>query len=414
MHIRNFGKRGDEMRIMQFSARNVKGIRVIELHPEGENVVLSGGNGAGKSSVLDAITTTLAGGALPVRRGTDKGEVRIEIGPYVVTRMITEKTDRVVVRASDGEALPEPRTMLKKLVGPLAIDPVAFCTLKPRDQVELLFGLLPGLRPTLRALDKKLEEYKATRAAINAEIGRMNATFPEFPSDLPSEPVDLEKLTKLQQRVVKQLSSAERASADLKSVAAQIEEQERVIAAAQEKLHSLQLRHSELDDEVKRTPKELRQQLKEISDQVTGAAELNQQIQERDRVEELKKLHLAKREEYNDLLFSMKNAEAEKAEVLGAAKLPLKGLGVDEDGVYYGGVPVQDLSTSERVRVGAAIAVAQNPTARIIIADDASLLDSASMAVLRKVCKDFQIWTVLNDETGHAGIWIEDGAIREE
>ena len=47
------------MKILKFSAKNVKGIRVVALDPEGQDVVLSGGNGAGKSSVLDAIITTL-------------------------------------------------------------------------------------------------------------------------------------------------------------------------------------------------------------------------------------------------------------------------------------------------------------------------------------------------------------------
>lgn len=110
----------------------------------------------------------------------------------------------------------------------------------------------------------------------------------------------------------------------------------------------------------------------------------------------------------------MKAAEAEKSTVLSEAKLPLKGLSVDESGVYFRGVPVADLSTSERVRVGAAIAVAQNPTAKIILADDASLLDSKSLAVLRETCKGFQIWTVVNDDLGKAGVWIEDGSVHQE
>lgn len=407
------------MKILKFSAKNVKGIKVVTLDPEGQDVVLSGGNGAGKSSVLDAIITTLSGGALPVHRGADRGEVVIDIGPYRVTRTITDKTDKVVVKTQDGATMGEPRTMLKRLVGPLAIDPVAFCTMKPRDQVDLLFDLLPGLRPALKALDEKIEGFRATRAAINVELGRQ-ATFPEPDPGLPAVKIDHEDLGRQKIKVLKARDQAKKALADRENLTQQIAQQEEYCAKQERELRKAQNRLVQLQQNLADAPppdtsvRDLQQQFLALEAQVSEAIATNEKIAERDRVEALKAQHEVRRREYNDLLGSMKAAEADKAQVLGEAKLPLKGLAVDESGVYYQGVPVQDLSTAERVRVGAAIAVAQNPQAKIIMADDASLLDSNSLKVLREVCRDFQIWMVLNDESGKQGVWIEDGSIREE
>jgi chromosome condensin MukBEF ATPase and DNA-binding subunit MukB len=400
------------MKILKFKAKNVKGIRVVELDPDGQDVTLSGANGAGKSSVLDAIVTTLAGGSLPIRRDAEKGEVLIELGPYTITRSITAKTDKVVVKQKDGAALGEPKTLLKKLVGPLAIDPVAFCVMKPRDQVDLLFGLLPGLRPALKAIDDKIEGYKATRAAINAELGRQ-ATFPEEDPDLPEERIDCDDLNKRKLKALRHKDIVQQTENTRTRLQEQIEEQKTVVAAAQQKLQELA---QELDalPEYEQTAKELQAQFRSLEQEAQRAVAVNERITERDRIRALKEVHATKRVEYNDLLGDMKAAEAEKSTVLSEAKLPLKGLSVDESGVYFRGVPVADLSTSERVRVGAAIAVAQNPTAKIILADDASLLDSKSLAVLRETCRGFQIWTVVNDESGKAGVWIEDGSVHQD
>ena len=47
--------------ILQLQASNVKRLRAVNIRPDGQVVVLGGKNGAGKSSVLDAITYALAG-----------------------------------------------------------------------------------------------------------------------------------------------------------------------------------------------------------------------------------------------------------------------------------------------------------------------------------------------------------------
>lgn len=400
------------MKILQFKARNVKGLRLVELNPDGSDVVLSGGNGAGKSSVLDAITTTLAGGTLPIRNGADKGEVEIELGPYTITRSITARTDRVVVRSKDGTALGEPKTMLKRLVGPLAIDPVAFCTLKSRDQVDLLFDLLPGLRKKLAALDARTAEYKAERAAINAELARQVA-WPEEDPALPEQPIDYWELDDKRKKTQRQIANVRLAAQERTSLEEQIAEQRVVVEEAQAKLLELEGRLNNCP-EPKTSIKELNRVYTELDAQVATAIETNERIAERNRVRTLQVEAKEKRDRYNSLLIRMKEVEAEKADLLGSAKLPLRGLSVDESGVYYKGVVVQDLSTAERVKVGAAVAVAQNPQAKIILADDASLLDSKSLAVLKETCKGFQIWTVVNDESGRSGVWIEDGSVRED
>lgn len=49
------------MKIVHLVAENVKKLRAVEISPKGELVTISGKNGQGKTSVLDAIWWALAG-----------------------------------------------------------------------------------------------------------------------------------------------------------------------------------------------------------------------------------------------------------------------------------------------------------------------------------------------------------------
>jgi hypothetical protein len=117
------------------------------------------------------------------------------------------------------------------------------------------------------------------------------------------------------------------------------------------------------------------------------------------------------RKKYSDLGFAAQTAEKEKAGVLASGGLPVPGLGISDDGVTFNGVPISQCSTSQKMAVGAAIAVTLNPKAKILLCDDASLLDKANLEGFHKKVKGFQVWEVFNDTTGDVGFFIEDGSI---
>lgn len=50
------------MKIIRLDAANVKRLKAVEITPDGTLQVVTGANGAGKSSVLDAIWLALGGG----------------------------------------------------------------------------------------------------------------------------------------------------------------------------------------------------------------------------------------------------------------------------------------------------------------------------------------------------------------
>lgn len=76
------------MKIIEFRAERFKRLSAVEITPEGNTVIISGRNGQGKSSVLDAIWLALGGGnavkdsatTVPIKDGNDPVGVVIEDG----------------------------------------------------------------------------------------------------------------------------------------------------------------------------------------------------------------------------------------------------------------------------------------------------------------------------------------------
>lgn len=119
------------LQIVELRASNVKRLTAVTIRPDehGNLVVLSGRNGAGKSSVLDAIAMALGGReqipAEPIRRGADRAEVVVDLGELVVRRTFTPSGGgTLVVSNRDGARFQSPQTMLDALVGRLTFDPL--------------------------------------------------------------------------------------------------------------------------------------------------------------------------------------------------------------------------------------------------------------------------------------------------
>ena len=416
------------MKILKFIAENVKGIKVITLDPQGKDVTLSGKNGAGKSSVLDSIEKTLCGGKLLLRKGTEKGCVEIDIGDYKVSRVITQKTDRLIIKNKEGAIFPEPRTMLSKLIGNLSINPLLFVNLKPREQVDSLFQLVPGLEEKLEDNERQMEIVKNERSDVLALGRRVKMELEDLGTSegAPESSIDLEGLIETLNGIVEQNQKNEERRRLLRTKESSIEKLASQIETSENKVIELQAKIKDITDTIRDKTKEMEKHQKELNDigdipedqstaevqeQLSSAHEINENYKQAQLIKSKEKERIDLQKKYAGLGEDMKRIEKEKADLLSNSSMPIDCLSVEDGCVSYKGVIVDELSTSEKIRVGASIAVAQNPKARIILVDDVSLLDSENLAILHEVCKGFQIWQVVNDSTGKVGVYIEDGTI---
>ena len=166
------------MKIVALEAENIKHIRAVSIEPDGSLVVIGGKNEQGKSSVLDSIQYALAGQASipsqPIRSGQKKASIKLDLGDIEVFRTFTQKGTRLVVKNKDGSTFASPQTMLEKLLGNLAFDPLKFSRMGPKEQLETLkqvVGLdFDSLNVQYRQLFDKRTDINRQGKALKARL----------------------------------------------------------------------------------------------------------------------------------------------------------------------------------------------------------------------------------------------------
>ena len=114
--------------------------------------------------------------------------------------------------------------------------------------------------------------------------------------------------------------------------------------------------------------------------------------------------------EYDEAITAI---DAEKKRLLSEANFPVDGLRFDSEGlVTMDGLPFDQCSQAQKIRVGAAMAMAMNPNLRVILITDALLLDDESKRLVNEMAREkgFQVWYEVVDNPADATLVLEDGA----
>lgn len=394
-------------RVHQLTAENVKRLVAVDINPDGDVVTITGKNGAGKSSVLDAMFLALAGREAsskidrPVRDGADEASVRVDLGEYIVTRTWkNNETTSVTVRSAEGGSVKSPQTMLDEMIGSM-IDPQKFIDSDPKKQLAALLEVV-DLPFDLDEMDSKRRALYEDRTAAGRDVKAAQGALQKAPKldpdfgDLPDEMLSMAELNEEYRNALKLDSSFSSRAASIEATRAKIAD----LTATLESLEEEQAQYEPVDVDA----------LKERVEQADG---INQQITIRDdrvnlidEVESSQAIHAELDDKINEL-------DAEKAAALAAADMPVEGLGFDDDGVTYNGVPFSQASSAEQLRVAVAIAMAGNPVLRVLFIRDGSLLDSESMRLIAELCDthDYQAFVERVDDSSDGAIIIENGHV---
>ena len=401
------------MKIVQLTASNVKRLKAVEITPDGTVQVIGGRNAQGKSSVLDAIWLALGGGraaketTLPIRDGETQASVTLDLGDLIVTRSWTQKGTTLKVTSKDGASYGSPQKMLDELVGRLSFDPLEFTRLSPREQRDALLDLV-DLDVDVDALDRERAELFAERT----EVGRRGKAIGDVQvdDDLPTEEQSAGEL-------IARIRDAEHHN---REVQAQKERLLRVNAEADD----LALEIARLQDDLATAQQEAVEAkafLKANSEHDTTGLEAdlatveetNALIRANNAARKQAERKADMRQDYEILTKKLAELDEMKAQALAAARFPVDGLGFDDSGVTYQGVPFAQASSAEQIRVSLAMAMALNPKLRVLRIKDGSLLDAEAMSLIREQVaeRDFQLWIERVGDADEGAVIIEDGAV---
>lgn len=402
------------MKIIELQAENVKRLKAIDITPDGTLQIIGGRNAQGKSSVLDAIWLALGGGkaaketVLPIRDGEDKASVRLDLGDLIITRSWTQKGTMLKVASADGATYSSPQKMLDELVGRLSFDPLEFTRLSAKEQREALLELV-DLDVDLDALADQRNQVFAERA----EIGRRAKAIGDVQvdDDLPTEETSATTY-------VRMIQARQERNREIESARELVASHETAIKDVVSRIQRLQSELAELRETQKKAIERVRflgdtEPIGELEAQLQSVEDTNAAIRANNAAREQVARKEALRQDYESLTAKIAELDKMKADALKAAKFPVAGLGFDESGVTYQGVPFAQASSAEQIRVSIAMAMALNPKLRVLRIKDGSLLDEGTLAAVREQVQadDFQLWLERVGDADEGAIIIEDGEL---
>lgn len=200
------------MKITKLQIENLYGIEQLEL--DGKSIELTGTNGAGKSSVLDAIRLALTNNSRRkyiIKNGETEGRVLVKLddGTTIDRKKRTDKSDYKSIKDENGNEISSPEAFLKDIFTPLQLEPVEFLSMNEKEQNRILLNLIEfnkdkqefikehfGEAPSwvdynnsileiLNHLQSKEGLYYQTREDVNRQIRSGLAIINDIAKDIP-------------------------------------------------------------------------------------------------------------------------------------------------------------------------------------------------------------------------------------
>jgi DNA repair exonuclease SbcCD ATPase subunit len=410
--------------ITKLEIENFKRLSAVSITPDGSTVVLGGKNAQGKSSVLDAIQAALGGVKHspqdPIKHGTKGARVVLETEALVVSRKWTAKGSQLEVKGKDGSRFSSPQQMLDELWSSLTFDPSRFARMKPPEQAETLRQLV-GL--DFSQEDAKRQEYYDKRTDVGRELRRLQGAIekmPEVPAGTPDTEYSVEELNEeLERRIqhnrqvatkeVELTRKRDRATATIREIEAtraRLEQLEKDLA--QINAEGMALR-AEVDAFDRADEDEARQHL-------MNAAKVNSAVRAKSERAKLEAELDAAMEQSEELTRKIELIDEVKAKAAAEAKYPIDGLELHDGQVTFEGVPFEQASQAQRLRVSVAMGLALNPELKVLLVRDGSYLDSEGLRIVSEMASAAggQVWIErVSDDGKGCTVVISDGAVVE-
>ena len=418
----------DGTRLIEMRLENFKGVELAWIRPNQDGVTyITGDNGQGKSTVLDAVAFLLQGSKAkieePIRNGSDKAQVLgITDTGLIITRELRDPGGwEVKVREDVGNGktrtLRSPQAILNRLLDGNTLDVMDF----PND---------PTVEKLVRALGlaEFYEENRAARQAsfdtrtdVNREVRRLEALIagaPEPEEGLPEEEESAAELSAKISAAHETNNSIDNAQADVTRHTTALRQ-----ALAKEKELREQLETC-LDDiaKAKEARKKALAKADELGEKI-DVSELNQRMETLEATNA--KVRAATDQRKNQAALEEQRARAEEltAEIAAAdeqldvridgSDFPIDGMRIVDGVPTYNGVSVKACSTAEKARIGCYVEAALRPELRMLRIERGESLGPAAMQEIAAFCEEqgYQALVERVDTSGDIGIFLREGSV---
>ncbi len=426
------------MRVVRIDVENILGIEKLSVEP-GALTVVTGKNGAGKTSFLEAIRAIAREGHDPslLRTGAERGMVRLTLDDgSTMEKRITATGSSFEGRHPKLGKVSRARAWVDSLIDQLGVDPLALLSCPVSKRAEYLADVLsfevsdaalleatgrplPGVKlpPKGQGLDRIEAARKALyddRTSSNRTAKDKRTTVAQLRETLPPEEAEGEDAKGLREekeaveggRAVR-LAEAKRltqSNLDASREAAEAEI-EKVRAAAQKTIADLNAaaarRAERIQEEGQATTDRIHAESAPAIEALTAAiARAEATATEHARASKTREIIAAAESdasraeaESSDLTAGIERLDTLRSGLL--SSVPVAGLEIREGAVFVDGLPFERVNTARQIEIALRVAQLRAKDVPLLVSDHGEALDAANLAALKDRAKALGMHVIL-------------------
>lgn len=431
------------MKIALVKISNILGIAELEFTPEGFNEI-SGPNGTGKTSVLEAIQAVLKTGhdATLLRKGAEKGEAVLVLDDGTeLSKTVTADKSTSAVR-KEGKKVTRPAETIKALTDLYSANPIEFLRARKQDRVRVLLETMPleadtqklmeitGIPVTadagthaldvIGALQKEVyDDRTGTNRAIKEKdntINQLRAAMPDVPGGVDgSEDELLEQIKAADEAKTAELDRITTKLAGLKSgnqksideirQSAQAEI-DRIKAEAQKQVDDINAAYQDMERKAgiqrERTIQKYTDTVTPINAALEGIKANRSAHAKREQalltIQQMEKDLVGLQADAARQTKALDDLDKYKCDLL--ASLPIPGVEVKDGEIYRDGVVFDRLNTAQQVWIAVEIAKLRTGDLGVACVDGIELLDPVAFEEFKKQALESDLQLFVSRVTG--------------
>jgi energy-coupling factor transporter ATP-binding protein EcfA2 len=405
------------MKIQEVKIKEFKCLKDIEKEIKGNNIVLMGDNGVGKSSFIQFIEIALGKQTNIPPNATGEGEVITDKNGNKYTFTVKFKDGKPVVTVTSPDGLKDARKgTIAGIVGALDFDIDEFVELSKtekgrKQQVDIFKSFLSeDVRKELARFEANVKANYESRTEVNRTLKEKESAIKEHPL---FKEIGVSKFEQVDTKeVYAQFESANETNNKIKDVCARMEQRKLDFEDKQSRILKLQLELDRLKDESNLivtknneaaewlTKKENQPiDLKQYEEKIKTASDTNKKFESAEQLKKDIALVEKLKEEAGELTAKV---ESEKQAILDAIRdmeTPIQGLSFDNDQLIYNGIFVNpdSLSTSEIMELGIRLKMAENPELGILFIQRGESLGAKRLQEIQAIA-DKAGWQIIMEQ----------------
>ena len=249
----------DGLKILSAEIENFKNIQQKDIKLDGRSVRIIGGNGEGKSSLIQALLSVTGSKWIPdepVSKGEERGHVEVTIGGKEHGEDVTyklgvwfSKKGRVIIEDGEGNNIGKSKSVVNEIIGNFGFDIMEFLSMARTDtgkaskagiqkQIKALEDLMPlELREKLFNIDNELKDKAELKTELNLKLKGVKSQIADFnmsdeDREKYMEPID-------EDAIVKRLGSVSEEIQKYDDVAKEVNQMERDLPSLELAVNSI-------------------------------------------------------------------------------------------------------------------------------------------------------------------------------